>query len=1824
MSLNQPSRFTPKRIDTTLANDNPQMYGATLAGSPTPEEQMISTNLQYLLKLDKKLVTSRDLGKARDEYKKLDPIVKQGLIALNSNADYQLEEQSIISKIGHGILHGITSPFRNVIGAGEDYIKSINTPYKAIRQLTDTGKSAKEKLNYVLSRRNFTDVFDGKNSWDEVASKKLDAKHGIAMSTLARGFIDGKKPGEILREYGELDSEMVRAFRDFSDYVWYEGLSKTDKNAKMTPGAQRYLDAKAEAKAYQINPGNDFTNWANSNHPPKEGGIWGAVIPVLLGLPTLGAGAVSQSKDGERWLVQNPNPFSKDTFVSPSGQINAAYSVAIDPLTWLTGGTSKAILAPEKLAETFNNAAVAGKNVDLRIADLFSDPRVAAKHEALANAINVFRDAKIAKDIPKQGYARQNIATYFPEYNEEKLIDDLVNTKVLDDNQNLVPVTNLDTMKKFFEIGENTSYITMGSMQNNMFYRENHVMLERRTRKLTDGMRALYDQIFNGVDTKILNGQKPIPQEVYENLDAFEKYIGQQLDFKLIDPVKDETLKALGISGRNFTKLHSKLFAKQAQNVMLYAEDDSVIKSIGAFRDFARMIVGDKPRANFLAEIYRNKPSDERMNMLASMMKLYSDKLGLASVPKGVELQRAWLEGIFAPTRGFGPVGDIDIPEHMIDDALLNVPAGASQIINTTEGVSMPNFEELSEWLYSAMKDAGLNRKLTNYLGLNGITNNVFSKGILRGWTLGQLFPKLGFKSAVDEATIAGMVEAPKNIYGFFSGKGSAMSNTTAAYSGSAKTMGMVKSQLLSWAGKNPAEYVPAAQRKAMQAPQLVTEPHILPNGRVVQREYLVSADEFFGAPYEERLANMVIAKYAGKLTAEEQKYFSTHLINNSHSLEAQVQSSIGASFGDTLIDGSLAAELYGKSELTLAVEAMGRRDTGKYRVDELNLLTNADRALVQYTSFWKYFGKNAYKTARGNTVDFGSAFIRNNALKTKVDTDTYVSEMMQQIGWSKNADGEWVAIAKDGYSKELIRKSIDKYNRRFRQTTDLIGQGKTAAQITEAYIRNGATELFTIFHGNSQKNNDKLLSYLQEKISEAQGKIAERVGKRSQFPQATDVAKAKKQAAFESEISSGAYHVRKMPFADYEILAKDNLIEGKLKTSYDFPSLVNTAQSAYEKYGAIPWEMMDRQLTDFYRADAFNIKLLDQRKTMAADEAQMVNDLVANGTRREDAILQADIHFDNRATANAANDLLKYADNPNIRTQLAWNARGVGKFYRATEDYARRMARYLVAHPDKVIYRLGHTSQAMSGTGVVYTDDNGTSYVLIPNDGIIWRSIAPAFAAIMNPLRAAEQVVRGNWDFFKQPAWNQSTLKISLLNPSYGEGSGVPSLTGPSMAAPVLGVKAILSISDDPRLKYIGDNLDNWILGPQSDNTTWVRALIPSNLLNVWGQYDPEHKTGVEASTLVQAAAYLQANKATRMLPEDWGNAEKVEQWYDRLRIQAHNVVSVKLGFNTISAAPMGSTEPGIPDELRRSGIVTFRQEFSDILRAVLDVNSKYGYQLSDPIGAAVSMFASNYPDKTVYTVSPNTKSAQLAINYTNETKQWVMKNGPLLETYGDVAFVFAPHVGKYDPSVVKFLEASDLIATKNSPFDLNGQQLKKYLLTISVAKARNDYYNVDRELQKRLTDPNNPERNRASYRQEEIANAKAVKANMLASNPALKKVLGTSAFETRQSLASRFNHLDQLVNNKKYSKYIPETASYILSEQMLPLAKRVVAVLEDVNIRSQFDGEERVQTELTNGLNNLKKYAAGNAILSEAFDSIISPYLNDLYTIPTVAMGK
>lgn len=98
MSFTNPVGPTPLGVNTNLANRNPEIYGASLAGQWNPEERFVINNIQNLLDLDKDLARTRDLDKAKKKFKGLDPEVQGALVFLNPNAEYQLEDKSLLKK----------------------------------------------------------------------------------------------------------------------------------------------------------------------------------------------------------------------------------------------------------------------------------------------------------------------------------------------------------------------------------------------------------------------------------------------------------------------------------------------------------------------------------------------------------------------------------------------------------------------------------------------------------------------------------------------------------------------------------------------------------------------------------------------------------------------------------------------------------------------------------------------------------------------------------------------------------------------------------------------------------------------------------------------------------------------------------------------------------------------------------------------------------------------------------------------------------------------------------------------------------------------------------------------------------------------------------------------------------------------------------------------------------------------------------------------------------------------------------------------------------------------------------------------------------------------------------------------------------------------------------------------------------------------------------------------------------------------------------------------------------------------------------------------
>ena len=1853
-----PSTSPPQFINTSLANSQPELYSASLVANPTADESSIIQTLMSLNALNDRLNKNNDLHASRKEFANLEPVVRKGLQFMNPGADYQTKSPSIFSSVVHAVGGQIGSPFRNIVALSEGYMKFTNNRYKMLRGYLDTGKTEKEAFEYILTKKSWTDAFNGKNQWDEVSNDRLIEKHGYAMSFLVKGIIEGRTPSEIIKEYGDISSdsgEFENAFRKFSN------------------NDVAYKDAFAEYKAYQINPGNDLTNWANTNHPPSDGGVISMLMPVAIALTHPASTITAAMQDSavviadkklNQWKVLNPNPFGADRFISPSGEINAIYQLAVDPLTYLTGGSSKAILTAEKLAETFIATSKASGSIQA-VRDLSKIPGWATKQQRLVEAINNLREARAVRkpgaDVDS-GLIRTEISNNFPDAGSE-LIQRLLTVKVRNEAEELVHITDYDSLIKFYELGDNTKYIINSKLQGNMFYRENHVMLERRTRKMTDGMRSISDQILNGIDRQVLKGNKPIPDKVFETEKAFDEYfsvpIEQRLDNKIVNPKTDPVFAKLNMQKGNILKRLSKWSARHPENVMLYTVNDMVYKSEDALRNYFMLVADDKLNANILLERYFRITPDERLHMLASLFKLYTDKIGMTAIPEGVILQRATLEQMYGITRQMGPV-PFETPAHLFKEGVASIPPGASRISHTTLGITMPNFYKIATDIY---KVQGLRKNLLRHASLNGVTNNPFLKAITDGSVFLMLVPKIGPKAAVDDAIHLLMVGHIKNIYATFNGKGSRMHNALMGYTGSESTQGYFKSRYLDLIKRNPSKSVSAKERKAMND-MVKVEDNYLYRGEEVQSSYLMSADEFYDATAEERLAHSQIAKFA-KLDAEGIQDLSAHFMNNSHAAEGAAKSAIANSFADTMVKGTLAEEIFGKSTVTEAAEAYGvkskltgkpkgLKDTGIYKTDIHNQIPAYGRAVVHHFEFYKAFGKNKWTTPMRTVIDFGSLFIKHNASRTINDSEKFVEEVMKEIGWVKKNNayvlrGHKVqegTTEQTSISTKMSERSTQEFNSKFLQTTALAISGKTPAQITEGIVRNFRDEMYTLFHGADKGFNEDLLNYINKKIDIAQTKLVKaeewmsfdaarrrQAGVRPMYKsERTELDYLK----YQEEILSPSHWVRETPIDEFMEVTSKYPLSGTITTSYDFPELPGNAITWFQKFQNVGWEMVERYITDVVRSDAYFIKVLEQRKTMRPFEKQMTRDLIADLKRTkksgeditmaefESAKLQANLYFDNSAGENAINELLKYADNPNVRSAFVWNMRGIGRFMRATEDYTRRMIRYMTLHPDKVIYRTGHLSTAMSGTGMVYNDDNGNQYVLVPNDGILWRTIAPTFAALMNPLRAIGELADGNWDFFKQPEWNASTLKISMMNPSYSEGAGLFTLTGPTMAIPVLLSKQVLGLVDNPTVKTFSENLDNILLGQQSDDVGWIRALIPSAITNIWKQMDTNNQTAIGATTMMQAAAILQSHNNTKLKPEDYGNEAKMNLYIERLKTAAFNMIAIKAAFNTISAAPMGSTDPLVPNELRKMGIISMNQTFSDILRGVLDNNAKYGYNFEDPIGLATSMFVGDNPDKLVFTISRNSKSAQLTISKTDATKAWIIQNPKLLKEYGDVAFSFAPHTGDYNPSVVRFIETTDLIGAKDNPFDANNAGLKEYITTLAAAKIRNDYYNVDREVARTFADPDNPNRNRPGYRQEVLDNAKIEKKRLLNSSIPLQRSLGTSDVVQRESLQMRFERFDQMINDPKFKGVIDAGAVFTLTSLIMPPTKRVIATFEDINIRKQVGGQTALDDNLTTWHKRMKEIVAGNPILSEAYGSILAPYIDDLYRIPTTATNR
>jgi hypothetical protein len=327
--INNNSIFPPLLSKTTptynpnLADADPVMYAATQAGNPTPADRIVTQQTQYLNNKHAQLLKMNDTSKAKEKFKNLDKNLQISLERLYPESEYMKSEKGFAKRLAEGVLATAISPFKTVFqGSMGAIMTGIDTVYNVGKNVTNPLAA----IEYITTAQNYKDSWAGIPSWREESVQEIDEKYGVALGGLVRAQLEGKKPGDAIREFGINGgmagiSQAIIGMNDYNTYLWGQATGKGDEFPLTDAGAE-YMTAVQFAQSKVNNFGNDFTNYMNTNHPPKNQNKLGMMlirsiftVQNILGNITTG-GEVKGSKDGSKWIVRNPNPFSKQKFVS--------------------------------------------------------------------------------------------------------------------------------------------------------------------------------------------------------------------------------------------------------------------------------------------------------------------------------------------------------------------------------------------------------------------------------------------------------------------------------------------------------------------------------------------------------------------------------------------------------------------------------------------------------------------------------------------------------------------------------------------------------------------------------------------------------------------------------------------------------------------------------------------------------------------------------------------------------------------------------------------------------------------------------------------------------------------------------------------------------------------------------------------------------------------------------------------------------------------------------------------------------------------------------------------------------------------------------------------------------------------------------------------------------------------------------------------------------------------------------------------------------------------------------------------------------------------
>ena len=1685
-------------VNPVVGTVSPNLYAAAKSANLTPTQATQVEQMSYTIKQHRKLA-EMDIEKARQQYDALDPNVQNQLKFMYKDAEYLKPPLDAMDKVKGVFTGALKIAASPLIGL----FKVAGAYNRVINEPYLVARQVAQGKD-LFSAKTWTDAWDGRNLYDNGALQKNVDYYGKYDVEVAKGLLQGKTPGEIVEAFGKPDAQLLESIK--------KAFNEPEK-------FQQVLD---DVKFAQISPGRDLARALDNKH--------------------IGPGASTGAQ-------------------KMSGVADFIYQIAVDPLSWLTGGLSKGATKGERIAQGILEQTKRGISTERAVADAFTDPDLYNYWEkGLGPVLKRYRDAETPA---AKAAAVREIKQNYPGYDNQDVV------KALTAGDEHIPggVVDAASAQKYFEQARNL-HLLMAGRVDGLTYMRNGVAVARTNRNLFDGLSRYLDREFN-----VIRGEK----ELNENVDELHKVLSDPTD--ALKRFAGGEMKVVQDSVNEIKAWRNRvsLMAARSPAGLEIAMGKNAIKTASNFTARARQIM-PKDMAEAYTQKFIESSLDEQFVIMKNLDIATMYSMGLGGDVNGEKLIARIIEEKYGGIKGMATRVDAainpnhvdELPQgivHMKGDGHFVSKEGAMQPFQATYAVGSLPYQEIGEMIWNIRSK----KNVINAVG--GATMGHHANKIVNAWSILTLFPRLGIRSAIDEAFMY-IISAPtRDVLKLVTRQGNKMGNVAKTFTGSQEATGPIKRgiqmvfgkganiDLVDMIGKkihiNPEEAISIAEREIIIAERA--------------KDLKVHPAQLSSLQKREAVAEHVGRMYAPYLKNEKDlAYLLQAFAHSPDALGAMAQSLVAHSALSGKYGDEVAKAIITPSNFDKALAEMGLNTRRKMYKIESSSLTEREITIGHFENFVKRFVGNQAKIDGKTYLNPAKIFMNNAALRTGADLRRALDEGMLAVGFKKNDMTDMWEVANEKLVDDFLSMTSHTVSGKVRLLDE--------AAIAREQLGRMFVDMYETFHGSATKFNNELYNKMAANLDEM----------KAFNPKATW-----NQAA------------AKMSLDDFDEATVGFRIEGEFSTTIDFKNL--DKDNALATYGTKAMEMMDQQVTGIFRQPAVMIAYTKLRNDYAGLEEQMAKQLYnsrlgnweAAGAKYSNKKVMAECeaiaekHFTELSLRNAADGILKYADNPTIRSNFAYSARTLGRYYRATEDFYRRIYRLKDVSP-RVLTRMRLMHVGLDASGIFHEDAQGNAYVVMPMDNVI-------FKATDSTLRA----LTGNLGY-SQPQFNQFTMKLNMMNPSFSQDAGLPTLSGPIAGLGVIGIKNFLGTvpGDIPFIgKYLqapsqqlGESIDTFALGNIGDNIDITRAIVPAGLQKVYAMLDPSEKSRQEVTAAQQAIAYNAAHG--RYLDPNATDAQKAE-YLKNIRISAHNIIFLRNLLGLIAPVAPGMMESReVPDYIKAVGVTGLRAEFFDILNGISKTNNG---DVVDPYEMALATFIGKNPGKLIYTVSREQKQTKVLIKNTDGLKNWAINNKGLIDTYGEAAYIFAPQVGEFNSGTFNWIQAAGLMESKT---------LENYYQDLLVAEDKQRYYDIAREEKKQLAELSDPQ-----LRANVIKDATAARDALKAANPLLTpELIGTGNNIGGEEVM--LLKVKQIISDPKTNIEVPTRKRMALAIQMMQDFIAFANNPDYANVENFADLKAQRKDQIEA---NLKELMLGDLYVTEAnraiFKSILNFYSRDSY---------